>query len=201
MASSTPEEDPASETDPASGGEPTPGSETDIAAELFGGERQPDEDSEGWSDALLGQYRLYVEMADNVSQRRHQTNAFFLTVNLALVTALSTLATGDGSAPIGNGGIVIVAIAGIGFSYFWRQLVRSYRQLNTGKFEVVHELEARLPARLYDAEWTALGRGEDPEKYTPLTHIEEDVPLVFAVLYGFIGLLALVGLWASFGVF
>ena len=122
-------------------------------------------------------------------------------MNLALVTALSALATGGGSAAIGNGGIVIVAIAGIGFSYFWRQLVRSYRQLNTGKFKVVHELEARLPARLYDAEWVALGEGKDPEKYTPLTHIEEDVPLVFAVLYGFIALIALVGLWSSFGLF
>jgi hypothetical protein len=200
MASSTPEEAPASEPDPTSEEELPADPEPDIAAELFGGERQPDEDCERWSDALLEQYRLYVEMADNISQRRHQTNAFFLTVNLALVTALSTLATGDGSAAIGSGGIVIVAIAGIGFSYFWRRLVRSYRQLNTGKFEVVHELEARLPARLYDAEWTALGRGEEPEKYTPLTHTEEDVPLVFAVLYGFIGLLALVQLWASSGI-
>lgn len=195
MASSTPEEE------PAAGGEPTPGPESDLEEGLFGGERQWDEDEEGWEEALLEQYRLFVEMADNVSQRRHQTNAFFLTVNLALVTALSALATGGGSAAIGNGGIVIVAIAGIGFSYFWRQLVRSYRQLNTGKFKVVHELEARLPARLYDAEWVALGEGKDPEKYTPLTHIEEDVPLVFAVLYGFIALIALVGLWSSFGLF
>jgi hypothetical protein len=192
MVNSTPEE----RSDPGEG--PASDEEPDLAAELFGGERQSDEDDDRWSDALLEQYRLYVEMADNISQRRHQTNAFFLTVNLALVSALSTLSTGNGPTSIGNGGVVIAAIAGIAFSYFWRQLVRSYRQLNTGKFEVVHELEARLPARLYDAEWTALGRGKDPEKYTPLTHIEEDVPLVFAALYGFIGLLALVGLWTSF---
>jgi hypothetical protein len=192
MASSTPEEE------PAAGGEPTPGPGSDLEEGLFGGERQWDEDEEGWEEALLEQYRLFVEMADNVSQRRHQTNAFFLTVNLALVTALSTLATGGGSAAIGNGGIVIVAIAGIAFSYSWWRLVWSYKQLNGGKFEVIHVLESRLPARVYDAEWVALGEGEDPEKYTPLTDVEKYVPLVFAVLYGLIALIALVGLWSSF---
>lgn len=161
-----------------------------LEEELFGDERGT-EDAEGSRDALLQQYRLYVEMADKVSQRRHQTNSFFLTVNLALVTALSTLVTGDGSTVTGHGGVVIAAVAGVSFSYFWRRLVRSYRQLNTGKFEVIHLLESRLPARLYDAEWVALGRGEDPGRYLQMTNVEEKVPLVFAGLYGVIGLLAL----------
>jgi hypothetical protein len=161
-----------------------------LERDLFGGNR--DEDEDGRLDALLEQYRLYVEMADNVSQRRHQSNAFFLTMNLALVTALSRFVTGRGSTVISYIGIVIAATAGIAFAYFWRRLVRSYRQLNSGKFEVIHVLESRLPARLYDAEWSALGRGEDPEQYVPLTHVEENVPLVFVLLYGLIGLLALV---------
>lgn len=161
-----------------------------LEQELFGEERQ--EDEEGSSDTLLEQYSLYVEMADNVSQRRHQSNAFFLTVNLTLVTALSRFVAGGGSTVTSSVGVVIAAVAGIAFAYFWRRLVRSYRQLNSGKFEVIHVLESRLPARLYDAEWSALGRGEDPERYTPLTHVEENVPLVFVLLYGLIGVLALV---------
>lgn len=169
-----------------------------LEQELFGGDRKGDGE-EGKFDTLLEQYRLYVEMADNVSQRRHQSNAFFLTVNVALVTALSRFLTGDGSMIANNAGVVIAATAGIAFAYFWRRLVRSYRQLNTGKFEVIHLLESRLPARLYDAEWSALGRGEDPERYVPLTHVEENVPLVFVLLYGLIGLLALVQFGLAFG--
>lgn len=162
-----------------------------LEEELFGSDLQEGE-LETRSDVLLDQYKLYVEMADNVSQRRHQANAFFLTVNLALVTALSRFVAGDGSTVASYIGVVIAAVAGIAFSYFWRRLIRSYRQLNSGKFKVIHQLESRLPARLYDAEWTALGRGEDPELYIPLTRVEEYVPLAFALLYGLIGLLGLV---------
>lgn len=162
-----------------------------IEQELFGSELQEGE-LEARSDTLLDQYILYVEMADNVSQRRHQANAFFLTVNLALVTALSRFVVGDGSTVTSHIGVVIAAVAGIAFSYYWRRLIRSYRQLNSGKFQVIHQLESRLPARLYNAEWTALGRGDDPDRYIPMTRVEENVPLVFALLYGLIGLLGLI---------
>lgn len=172
---------------------------TTLERELFGGDRQGD--GNGSPDGLLEQYNLYVEMADNVSQRRHQSNAFFLTVNLTLVTALSRFVAGDGSTVTSSLGVLIAAVAGIAFAYFWRRLVRSYRQLNSGKFEVIHLLESRLPTKPYDAEWSALGRGEDPDRYIPLTRVEENVPLVFVLLYGLIGLLAFVqfglGVWAT----
>jgi hypothetical protein len=63
-------------------------------------------------------------------------------------------------------------------------IVRSYRQLNAGKYLVVGEFEKRLPASPYwSAEWKALGEGKDPKKYLPLTHIENWIPVVFAFLY------------------
>ena len=38
---------------------------------------------------LLEQYKLYVEMADRISQRRGAANTFFLTFNTAVVGALA----------------------------------------------------------------------------------------------------------------
>ena len=64
----------------------------------------------------------------------------------------------------------------------WLALIRSYRDLNTAKFKVIHELEQRLPAALFDCEWEHAQRGEG-SAYRPLTHIEPYVPLVFAALY------------------
>ena len=41
-------------------------------------------------------------------------------------------------------------------------------------------MEQQLPARVFAAEWVALGRGENPEKYKPFARTEETTPLVFA---------------------
>ena len=82
-------------------------------------------------------------------------------------------------------GLVIECLA-----WFW--LLRSYRQLNTAKYLVVGALEERLPASPYwAAEWSALGKGEDPARYWPLSHLEQWLPALFIGLYlfGFIAAL------------
>ena len=70
-------------------------------------------------------------------------------------------------------------------------MVKSYQQLNTGKFDVIHEIERKLPLALYKAEWDALGRGQDSRKYKPLTDVEKWVPVIFIGLYVVIAFAAL----------
>jgi hypothetical protein len=41
--------------------------------------------------ALLDQYKLYVEMADRISARRGLTNTFFLTLNSAIFALFGVL--------------------------------------------------------------------------------------------------------------
>jgi Zn-dependent protease with chaperone function len=140
---------------------------------------------EKFGDHLLEQYKLYVEMADRVSARRALANTFFLTANTAL---LATLTLYGGSSSLENGllgttVIVVMSCGLVAFSASWWLVLRSYDQLNTGKFRVIHELEQRLPAAIYDREWDLLGRGSDPKRYRPLTRVERIVPLVFIVLY------------------
>lgn len=56
--------------------------------------------------------------------------------------------------------------------------------MNSAKYEVIGALEERLPASPYwRAEWVALGEGNDPSKYRPLTHLEQWIPTLFAALY------------------
>ena len=61
--------------------------------------------------------------------------------------------------------------------------MRSYKDLNTGKFKIIHEIENKLPLALFDAEWTALGRGKNSKLYLPFTHIEIWIPRIFVILY------------------
>jgi len=77
-------------------------------------------------------YKLAVEMADRVSARRATANAFFLTVNTALLAFVSS-----GSLNL----LWLVALAGIALSETWAILLKSYRDLNAAKFSVITEME------------------------------------------------------------
>lgn len=138
--------------------------------------------SEKETGLLFEQYKLYVEMMDKISERRYQANSFFLTVNTLLVTALTGFMTLTSVPAIQRLWIIIASIAGIVFCLNWRRLIQSYGELNNGKFKVIHQLERRLPAKLFEAEWEALNHG-DGTRYTSFTSMERRVPIVFVALY------------------
>lgn len=135
---------------------------------------------------LLEQYKLYVEMADRISARRQSANSYFLSINTALLAFLGLVANrNSGNVPLSW--VLVVSIAGVILCYSWYRLVRSYKDLNSGKFRVIHAIEGKLPLAPYDAEWVSVGRGEDPDLYLPFTHIEIRIPWIFAALYfGFV---------------
>lgn len=141
-----------------------------------------DEPGTRYRSAVLEMYKTYVEMADRISARRALANTFFLTLNTAVLTAFGVLWSNPPSAPPWL--LVIPLAALFGACGAWFYLVRSYRQLNTAKYEVIGALEERLPASPYwTAEWTALGEGRDRSLYWPLTHLEQWAPILFASLY------------------
>lgn len=139
-------------------------------------------DEERYRGAILEQYKLCVEMADRVSNRRGLTNTFFLTLNTAVVTVIGGFWNDRPETSKWFLALPLIVILGQCLAWFW--LVRSYRQLNTAKFLVIGMLEERLPASPYwRAEWKALGEGKDRSKYWPLSHLEQWVPTLFAVTY------------------
>lgn len=133
-----------------------------------------------YNSHLLEQYKIYLTSAENISNRRQTANSFFVTVNTAIVSLVSYLNLG-----VANSSKLfwVVSVAGIAISYMWYRLVHSYKDLNSAKFKVIHEIEKSLPICPYDAEWEAVGRGENSELYLPFTHIEIYVPWVFLLLH------------------
>jgi hypothetical protein len=131
---------------------------------------------------LLEQYKIYINAAEKISDRRQKTNEFFLGLNTALVTLLGFLITKSGNAELPYI-LGLASIAGAVMCYLWYRILRSYKGLNSGKFKVIHAIEARLPLALYDTEWEVLGRGKNKEKYWPFSHIELIVPQVFIGIY------------------
>ena len=126
---------------------------------------------------LLEQYKLYVEMADRVSQRRMDTNKFFISIHTFMITLMSLFSKGNTAV------LMLAAVMGMLFSGAWFFLLRNYRQLNSGKFRVVQEMEAELPYYPYGAEWDKLERGKNRKLYWPLSHLEVVLPVIFGLLY------------------
>ena len=137
-----------------------------------------DDYGEKYRDHLLEQYKLYVESADRVSERRASANNYLLTVNAFLITLYGLAGSFGGN----RAWQVVVPVAGVLVCITWLVLIRSYRNLNTAKFKVVHELEEQLPAAMFDREWEHAQRGVGTT-YKPLTHIEQYIPFAFAFLY------------------
>ncbi|HEY1345703.1 MAG TPA: hypothetical protein VGF54_11990 [Streptosporangiaceae bacterium] len=129
-------------------------------------------------------YKLAVEMADRISARRGVANSFFLTVNTALMALLGTQDVRW-----------YPAAAGIVLCVSWWALLKSYRDLNRAKFEIILAMETRLPTRVYGGEWTRLRR--EPVRfairpavirpwlaqYRELGYVERIVPWIFAAIY------------------
>jgi hypothetical protein len=146
--------------------------------------------TEKYLAVVFEQYKLYVEMADRISARRALANTFFLTLNSAVLTLVGVFWKDRPDAPAGLLLVPLMVLVGLCAAWFW--LVRSYRQLNSGKYAVIGALEQKLPASPYwSAEWKALGEGRDKARYWPLTHLEQWVPGLFAAAYLFGAIAAL----------
>ncbi len=141
-----------------------------------------DTDKVLYQNHMLEQYKMYVEMADRISQRRNLTNVFCLTLCSSIITV------------IGFSLVNILAITAVVLPFFsalgvvlsvtWWWLLRSYRNLNSAKYKVIGQLEEKLPASPYwGAEWKELGEGKSLKKYLPLTVLEQFVPILFLLFY------------------
>lgn len=129
--------------------------------------------------SVLEQYKLCVEMADRVSARRQSANNFYLTVNTAMLGATTWFSAKTASTE----STVILALAGLMVSLLWMRNIDSYRDLNSGKFEVINELEQVLPSSPYEAEWQYLKRGQSTSTYRTFHSVERLVPWVFALVH------------------
>ena len=139
-----------------------------------------------YSSHLLEQYKLYVELTDKVSERRLKTNQFYTSLLSGILALLGVLVERDFLAM--EEGYIAVAFGGLGvlLTWVWRVNIRSYRQLNSGRFKVIHDMEQLLPFACFDVEWKYLGGGVEKKKYFQLSRVELLVPAILSIPYLFL---------------
>jgi hypothetical protein len=123
------------------------------------------------NDILLSQWQICVEMANSVSQRRDAMNNIFITLNLAIIAAVSF---------VWNAKTVFLLIAGIVLCVIWLLFIRNFKLLNEAKFHVINEIEEKLPMKPFGCEWEKL---QSNKKYMDGTKLERALPITFIGLY------------------
>lgn len=103
------------------------------------------------TEIVLAQWQTCVEMANSVSQRRDTMNNIFVTLNLAIVAAISL-----------NWDVksLFILVAGIVVSVIWLLFIRNYKLLNTEKFNVINDIEKKLPVKPFNDEWKRLEKNK-----------------------------------------
>lgn len=140
---------------------------------------------------LLDLYRLSVEMADRISARRGQANQFYLTLQSSLlgVPAVFGLVGGNHLSPLT--GTLLAVVGGMTSITWWLQL-RSYRDLNRAKFEVINAMEDKyLAVKPFSDEWAYLKKDPVPRwrsRYAELGTVERIVPIVFLAVNAIVGI-------------
>ncbi|WP_108262874.1 RipA family octameric membrane protein [Mangrovicoccus ximenensis] len=126
-------------------------------------------------------YKLYLETAEKVSDRRGAANQWLLSVNSAVVGLYGYLSSGKAGA--GDAEQIIwrwaIPCAGILVCLAWTAILASYRKLNAAKFKVLQEIEAGFPHQPFAKERSHY----KADKRLSLSKMEQAIPLCFAALY------------------
>lgn len=131
---------------------------------------------------LLEQYKLYVEMADRVSGRRVNANGLYISLLTGLLGVAQFVLVQNTPTDVRKVTFVVLGFTGIALCCIWNLNIRSYKQLNSLKFRVIHEMEGSLPFSCYKREWEVLN-DKGPRGYLRLSEVERYVPFVMMVPY------------------
>ncbi len=135
-----------------------------------------------YKDHFFEQYKLYIDSVEKISDRRQNANNYFISINTALISLIG-LSMQYRILEEFSWVKAMVAVVGILICVIFWFLIRSYKQLNTGKFKVLHGIENQLPLALYKHEWHILGEGKKNNIYYPFSHIELLIPWAFGTIY------------------
>ncbi len=128
--------------------------------------------------AIEMQYKLMVEMADRVSDRRAQSNKFFISIISSIFVFSSLISLLEIETDYLLISFFLIASLNIMLCFIWITTIDSYRKLNTAKFKVIQRLEDSLEFKCFQIEERYL----NDMKYLQLTKIEKNIPYLFIAL-------------------
>ena len=145
---------------------------------------------------LLEIYKLHAQLADSVTKQRATANRFYVLIFSGLVVLFSAFLQRKNGVPLGWL-MIGFGLFGMLLAWAWFIALRSYCQLNSGKFQVLLALEEKLAYPFFKREWELLGEGKDSKNYRKQTVAESRVPMIFGICFV---LLLLIGICLLCGI-
>ncbi len=137
--------------------------------------------NQNFQEHLLEQYKLYIEMMDRVTARRGNANQFYLSLLSALLGILTLFTDSQKNLIYPKTLFLLLSILGFILCISWLITIDSYKQLNSLKFKVIHEMEEELPFPCYKREWD-IERGKSLN-YRRLSKLEKVIPILIGIIY------------------
>lgn len=135
--------------------------------------------NKGAKKSLIDQYQIYVSWAEKISDRRQIANNYYITLTTLLISGIGYI-WAQGFSIFLN---YMWPLLGICIAYIRFINLRAYKQINSKKFEIIHQIEEKLPMNLYSYEREKLWKWEDKKLYYPFSHIEILIPKIMIGLY------------------
>ena len=114
-------------------------------------------------------YKLFVDSASKITEARSKANAFFVTLNTAIIGA--------------NGfvGADALLMVGLFINLLWFVAIGSYRCLNAAKFQIINEIEQDLKYQCFNKEYEICKKLNRAD----FSKIENKMPLCFIMFFLF----------------
>jgi len=131
---------------------------------------------------LFEQYKMAVASTDKVSDRRADSNKFFLSINSIIAGGLIFI--NEKIDKLDASSLLLAAMFGIVVCLVWFFTILDYKRLNGAKFELIDDMEKDLPVKFYSDEWKLLNNKKPWYlKYKTFSRLELFLPIAFIALY------------------
>jgi len=134
-------------------------------------------------EVLMEQWKLFVEMTDRVSSRRVNAGKLYVSLLTGLLAVVSLVLQRGTPLVVQKTAFIAIGFMGLALCGIWVVNIRSYKQLNSLKFQVIQEMETSLPFPCYTREWQILKDGKSKKGYLRLSRIEQYIPIFLMVPY------------------
>lgn len=116
------------------------------------------------------QYKIFIESAEKMSEKRINQNNIYLTFSLALLSFVSV-------SKLDKIFFYIICILGILISMVWFVTIDNYSKRNKVKYQIINEYENNNKLKWFNEENKRISI------LTNLTLLEKTLPITFIIIY------------------